>query len=48
MAVPALIFHLILIFLIGRPKELQHLGCLVGNQLLIVSSGILRTSLKTS
>ena len=26
MAVPALIFHLILIFLIGRPKELQKLG----------------------
>ena len=26
MAVPALIFHLILIFLIGRPKELQNLG----------------------
>ena len=26
MAVPALIFHLILIFLIGRPKQLQNLG----------------------
>ena len=41
MAVPTLVFHLILIFLIGRPKELQNLGMSSGNQLLIVSSGIL-------